>query len=124
MKYFPRISIFFILLGMFSASLTAETAHEKEVREFMERTGGMPSDPSNHHPLISEKERKKVEALLRENWKKEMRDRLKAFAEPKNIALIAKTSRSLFKALIAEGFTEQQALEITARIGLPGWSWM
>jgi hypothetical protein len=40
--------------------------------------------------------------------------------DPKVIALIAKFKRSLFEALIKEGFTEEQALKIVVSTGFPG----
>jgi hypothetical protein len=41
-------------------------------------------------------------------------------ADPKIIALIAKFKRSLFEALIEEGFTEEQALKIVVSKRFPG----
>jgi hypothetical protein len=45
--------------------------------------------------------------------------RLAAMADPKTAEQLAKFSRNYFNALVAQGFSEDQALKIVTSVGLP-----
>jgi hypothetical protein len=45
--------------------------------------------------------------------------RLAALADPKTTEQLAKFSRNYFKALVAQGFSEEQALKIVTSVGMP-----
>lgn len=60
---------------------------------------------------------------MRANMRQQQMDmitlRLEVYAEPKVIQLIAKFTHDLFLALIENGFTEEQAIEIVKSNGMP-----
>ena len=61
-----------------------------------------------------------IKAEMRRSHKDTVVIQLEAYSEPESIKLIAKFSHDLFQALVEEGFSEEQALEIVKSIGLPG----
>lgn len=51
--------------------------------------------------------------------KEYLKVRLEAMAEPEAAALLAKFSRTYYEALIAEGFSERQAMQLVINAGIP-----
>lgn len=60
-----------------------------------------------------------LRAEMRRTRKDSVAIQLEAFAEPENLQHIARFSPGLYLALVKEGFSEDQALEIVKSIDLP-----
>lgn len=71
------------------------------------------------HPLKN-LSKEQIRAEMRRSQQEQASIQLEVFAEPDSVKRIAQFSRALFLALVEEGFSEDQALEIVKSIGLPG----
>ncbi|MEM8564338.1 MAG: hypothetical protein AAGF57_19015 [Pseudomonadota bacterium] len=60
-----------------------------------------------------------IAAIIRQRHGNVVAVQLAGYSSPESIKLIAEFMYNLFEALVAQGFTEEQALEIVTSIGLP-----
>lgn len=130
MRYSSRIVILLTLLGISSAALSEKdncvqisqpdgpnkvTIEDVCVRMPQPDNTGRPGALSNHPYPVSGDGRMVVvpqqDVVITQ---------FELLTDPKIIALIAKFKRSLFEALIEEGFTEEQALRLVVSTRFPG----
>lgn len=92
----------------------SEDREKKPSQNTWASSSNLPED----HPLktMSQEE---LRAEMRRSQKDSVAIQLEAFAEPESLQHIARFSRGLYLALVEEGFSEDQALEIVKSIGLP-----
>ena len=92
----------------------SEDRKDKQTQDVLMSSSALPDD----HPFKNLSQ-EQIRAEMRRSQKEQVAIQLEAFAEPESLKHIARFSRGLFLALVEEGFSEEQSLEIVKSIGLP-----
>jgi len=125
MKHYTQLIAMLIMTGVANVSYAQEDEPLNVIHPLAEgRTivvqQGTPGPLSNQSPQQPGWKKSNQLSRFYDSQIQAERTRLDSLIEPDMIASIAKFSRLLFNALIKEGFTEKQALDIVGHIGIPG----